>query len=172
MGSGVMLSGAAALVEPRFDVPAPAWLRQPHDLAESDPAPEASIATRHAPTSSDRLAADQPRRPTSGPSAIATATAAVEIAAGVWGRALSIAIVSPRTARTRAITPSLLELAGRAMARRGEVVFDLEVDAGGALALLPCAAFNVLIGSPDQATWIYALQLLRAQFHGHTLPPP
>ena len=95
---------------------------------------------------------------TSGPAAIATATAAVEIAAGVWGRALSLAIVSPQTTRTRAITPSLLELAGRALARRGQVVFDLEVDAGGALALLPCAAFNVLIGSPDPATWIYALQ--------------
>ena len=66
----------------------------------------------------------------SGPAAIATATAAVEIAAGVWGRALSLAIVSPQTTRTRAITPSLLELAGRALARRGQVVFDLEVDAG------------------------------------------
>ena len=128
-----------------------------HDLAESDP-PRREYRDTSRTYTSDRLAAISAAS-ASGPSAIATATAAVEIAAGVWGRALSIAIVSPRTARTRAITPSLLELAGRAMARRGEVVFDLEVDAGGALALLPCAAFNVLIGSPDQATWIYALQL-------------
>ena len=95
---------------------------------------------------------------TAGPAAIATATAAVEIAAGIWGRALSLAIVSPQTARTRAITPSLLELAGRALARRGQVVFDLEIGVRGELALIPCAASNVLIGSPDPATWIYSLQ--------------
>ena len=94
----------------------------------------------------------------SGPAAVATATAAVEIAAGVWGRALSLAIVTPQTARTRAISPAVLELAGRSLARRGQVVFDLEVDAGGDLVLLPCAASNVLIGSPDPATWIYSLQ--------------
>ena len=94
----------------------------------------------------------------SGPAAIATATACIETCAGIWGRALSLAIVSPQTERTKAITPGVLELAGRALARRGELVFDLEVDAGGALVLLPCAASNVLIGSPDPATWIYALQ--------------
>ena len=106
---------------------------------------------------SDRLAAITAAY-ASGPASIATATAAVEIAAGVWGRALSLAIVTPQNARTRAITPAVLELAGRALARRGQVVFDLEVDAGGDLALIPCAASNVLIGSPDPATWIYSLQ--------------
>ena len=40
----------------------------------------------------------------------------------------------------------------------GQVVFDLEVDAGGALALIPCAAATVLLGSPDPASWIYSLQ--------------
>ena len=96
---------------------------------------------------------------TSGPAAIATATAAIETAAGVWGRALALATVSPQTPRTRAITPSLLELTGRALARRGQVVFDLEVDAGGDLAMLPCAASSVLIGTADPRTWIYTLQL-------------
>ena len=67
--------------------------------------------------------------------------------------------MTPQTARTRAISPSRARAGWPfAIARRGQLVFDLEVDAGGALALLPCAAFNVLIGSPDPATWIYALQ--------------
>ena len=94
----------------------------------------------------------------SGPAAVATATAAVEIAAGVWSRALALATVTPQTDRTRAITPAVLELAGRTLARRGQVVFDLEIDAGGNLALLPCASSSVLIGSPDPRTWIYQLQ--------------
>ena len=72
----------------------------------------------------------------SGTAAVATAVAAVEIAAGVWSRALALATVTPQTDRTRAITPAILELAGRTLARRGQVVFDLEVDAGGALALI------------------------------------
>ena len=96
---------------------------------------------------------------TSGPAAIATATAAIETAAGVWGRALSLATVSPQTPRTRAITPALLELAGRALARRGQVVFDLEVDAGGDLVLLPCASAAVLMGTADPRTWIYSLMV-------------
>ena len=94
----------------------------------------------------------------SGPGAVATAVAAVEIAAGLWSRALALATVTPQNARTRAITPAILELAGRSLARRGQVVFDLEVDAGGALALIPCAAATVLLGSPDPASWIYSLQ--------------
>ena len=117
------------------------------------PAREYRDTTRSYTT--DRIAA---LTSTSGPAAIATAVAAVEIAAGVWGRALSLANVLPDTPRTRAITPSLLELVGRALARRGDVVFDLEVDAGGDLALIPCASSCVLVGSPDPRTWIYSLQ--------------
>ena len=121
------------------------------------PAREYRAATPRTYTT-DRVAA-LTAASTSGPAAIATATAAVEIAAGVWGRALSLANVSPQTARTRAITPGLLELTGRALARRGQVVFDLEVDAGGDLALLPCAASSVLIGSADPRTWVYVLSV-------------
>ena len=95
----------------------------------------------------------------SGPSAVATAVAAVEIAAGLWGRALSLAAVEPKNQRTRAITPSLLELAGRALARRGQVVFDLEIDPDGDLAFIPCASVNVLSGSENPSTWIYSLQM-------------
>ena len=107
---------------------------------------------------SDRLAAISASY-ASGPAAIATATAAVEIAAGVWGRALSLATVDPQTPRTRGITPAMLELTGRALARRGQVVFDLEVGAGGDLVLLPCASACVLIGTADPRTWIYSLMV-------------
>ena len=99
-----------------------------------DPSPRARIArpTRTAPIRPIAVGALMASS-ASGPGAVATAVAAVEIAAGLWSRALALATVTPQTARTRAITPAILELAGRSLARRGQVVFDLEVDAGGAL---------------------------------------
>ena len=54
-----------------------------------------------------------------GADAIATGVAAVEIASGFYGRDLAMAEVSPRNARTAAITPSWLSLAGRELARSG-----------------------------------------------------
>ena len=93
-----------------------------------------------------------------GGGGVATATAAVETAAGLWGRALALANVEPKNRRTAAITPSFLELAGRELGRRGELVCDIDVDAGG-VRLFPAASSYVVIGGHDPATWIYTLTL-------------
>ena len=89
---------------------------------------------------------------------VGTATAAVEIGAGLWGRALSLADVSPRSSRTAAITPEFLELAGRELGRRGELVCDIDV-AGGRVHLFPASSSYVVIGGHRPDSWIYTLTL-------------
>ena len=64
-----------------------------------------------------------------GNDAIATSVAAVEVAAGFYGRDLALAEVSPRNSRTRSITPSWLALAGRELARCGSFRCDIQVRA-------------------------------------------
>ena len=92
-----------------------------------------------------------------GGSAVGEATAAVEIGSSLWGRALALADVSPRSSRTAAITPSLLELAGRELGRRGELVFDIDTS-GGRVELHP-ASHAYLTGGHRPDEWIYTLTL-------------
>lgn len=92
-------------------------------------------------------------------SALATATAAVESASGWWGRALALAAVEPRSRRTAALTPSLLELIGRELGRRGEIIFDLHVSPGGVVRMLPASASYVVVGGADPREWGYTLTL-------------
>ena len=87
---------------------------------------------------------------------MAQATAAVETAAGLWARALSLAVVEPQSRRTRALTPSLLAMVGRALCRHGEITYLLEV-AGGRVMMLPASAAYVTTGSGDRRTWIYTV---------------
>ena len=93
-----------------------------------------------------------------GGGGVATATAAVETAAGLWGRALALADVTPRSSRTAAITPSFLELAGRELGRRGELVCDMDVDAAG-VRLFPAASSYVVIGGHRPEEWVYTMTL-------------
>ena len=86
---------------------------------------------------------------------VAAATAAVETAAGMWARGLSLATVEPRTRRTAAITPQMLAMVGRALCRSGEIVFDLDVS-GGMMRMLPASAAYV-VGSGDRRTWLYTV---------------
>ena len=88
---------------------------------------------------------------------VATGTAAVETAAGMWARALALADVQPRNRRTAAITPSMLAMIGRALCRSGEIVFDLDVSPGGRLSMLPASAAYVTTGTGDRRTWIYTV---------------
>ena len=60
------------------------------------------------------------------------------------------------TRRTAALTPSVLAMIGRALARHGEIVFDLEVS-GGRLRMLPASASYVTVGNGDPRTWIYTV---------------
>ena len=66
--------------------------------------------------------------------------------------------MTPRSSRTAAITPSFLELAGRELGRRGELVCDMDVDAGG-VRLFPAASSSVVIGGHRPEEWIYTLTL-------------
>ncbi len=87
--------------------------------------------------------------------AVAAATAAVETCAGLWARSLALADVQPSRARA-VLTPSVLALIGRSLARSGEIVFDLEVSAGR-LTLLPASSAYITVGSGDRATWVYTI---------------
>ena len=93
-----------------------------------------------------------------GADAIATGVAAVEIASGFYGRDLSLAEVSPRNARTAAVTPGWLSLAGRSLARDGSFRCDIEVR-GGRVALVPASSAYAVQGTSDPATWIWILTL-------------
>ncbi len=93
-----------------------------------------------------------------GGAGVASATAAVETAAGLWARGLALATVEPMSRRTAALRPSLLALIGRALCRHGEVVFDLRV-AGGRVELLPASSAYVVQGGPRPSTWLYTVTL-------------
>ena len=55
-----------------------------------------------------------------GGAAVASAVAAGETCAGLWGRGLALADVQPRNRRTAGLTPAYMELIGRQLARRGQ----------------------------------------------------
>ena len=87
---------------------------------------------------------------------LATATAAVEVAAGWWMRGLALADVQPRSVRTRALTRGTLAMIGRALCRSGEIVLDLRFE-GGRLTMLPASSAYVVRGTGDRRTWIYTV---------------
>ena len=92
----------------------------------------------------------------SGTASDIMAVAAVETAAGLWGRAFASAKVEPDGNRqTAGITPSVLEMIGRQLIRRGEVVFQIVVSAG-AVRLIPAASFSVM-GGPEG--WTYEIHV-------------
>ena len=84
-----------------------------------------------------------------GTTADASATAALEAAAGQYARAFAVAEVTPATPATAALTPALLALMARDLIRRGEFVHAIEVGRDG-VRLLPagrvgtCAAGGTL----------------------------
>lgn len=96
---------------------------------------------------------------------VASATAAVETAAGLWARALSLASVAPDNRHTASLTPSLLAMIGRSLCRSGEIVFDLEVERGQ-LMMRPASAAHVTAGSGDPASWRYAVTVAGPGYSG------
>ena len=85
--------------------------------------------------------------------AFPTATAALESCAGFAGRAFASAEVEAPAMYSHALDPSCLALIGRALIRRGEVVFLIRTE-GGVLRLLPCESHDI-DGGPDPSTWEY-----------------
>ena len=86
--------------------------------------------------------------------AFPTAVGALEAASGLVSRAFATAMVeSTATPVLRALTPSCLALIGRALIRRGEIVFYID-SSMGRIDLLPCQSHDV-DGGPNPATWTY-----------------
>ena len=81
------------------------------------------------------------------------ATAALEMGASRWARALASARVSDP-----AITPALLGDIGRNLCTRGEVVYDLRVDPVRGLQFIPACDWTVY-GGADRSSWWYRLTL-------------
>ena len=93
-------------------------------------------------------------------------TAFREIAAGLWGRTLASATITPDTPATRALTPAVLESIGRSLLDPGEAVYEIVV-ADGAVTLRPASAF-VVTGTLD---WTYEITLAGPTGHvERTLP--
>ena len=88
----------------------------------------------------------------------ASATAALEAAAGSYMRAFAIAEVQPATPATAALTPGLLALMARDLIRRGEFVHVIAVDAAGMVTLMPAGSWDVR-GGWNPADWFYRLDL-------------
>ena len=89
--------------------------------------------------------------------ALPSATSALESCAGLVGRGFMASEVAGRPALVDAITPPVMELIGRSLIRRGEVVFLIDTT-GGRLQLLPAETHDVT-GEPRPESWEYRLTL-------------
>ena len=79
--------------------------------------------------------------------------AVLEIAAGLYGRAFTVAEVTPQSASTRGLTPSVLEIIGRELISSGELVLVPEFGPSG-MELLPASDWYVT-GGPNPSSWRY-----------------
>ena len=87
--------------------------------------------------------------------AIPHATAALEACVGLVGRSFAAAEVQARPILAEALPPDCLEMVGRSLIRRGELVLLIDT-AGGELTLTPAATVTVY-GGPNPAEWLYTL---------------
>ena len=87
--------------------------------------------------------------------AFPTATAALEACAGLVGRSFAAADVSGPELITGALDPSLLNLIGRALIRKGEILLGIYVDETG-VQLRPAASHDVQ-GGYMPGSWEYRL---------------
>lgn len=87
----------------------------------------------------------------------AESSLALEIASGLWGRALAMAAVLDGGIAGNALTAGVMALVGRELCRRGEVVLVIGVEAG-AVTLTPACDWLVG-GGPSRGTWSYQASL-------------
>ena len=90
--------------------------------------------------------------------AFPTATAALEACAGFVGRSFAGAVVKSDSGVGRLLDPPLLSMVGRALIRRGEIVFYIDSSLDGGVALLPCESYDV-DGGPNPNSWTYRCTL-------------
>ena len=88
-------------------------------------------------------------------SASVGATAGLEAASGLIGRAFASADVVAAPYAKNVLTPDVLTLTARQLIRRGEIVFLIEV-VDGELSLIPAASHDV-DGGPRPSTWRYRI---------------
>ena len=81
------------------------------------------------------------------------ATGAVQSAAGLWARCLSVA-----TSDLESVTPEVLGAIGFDLAVVGEHVSVLQVDGSARVSLLRAASWNIS-GGPDPRYWMYDVSL-------------
>ena len=89
------------------------------------------------------------------------ATGAVQGAAGLWARCLSVA-----TSDLEAVTPEVLGAIGFDLAVVGEHVSVLQVDGSGRVSLLRAASWNIS-GGADPADVAVRRELERSDRHAH-----
>ena len=83
--------------------------------------------------------------------------AAVEAAAGIWSRAFASAAVENAPADVAAaVSPDVLGMIGRQLIRAGEIVFAIDLSAGG-LRLSPSSSCNMQGLTSDPSGWTYEL---------------
>ena len=97
----------------------------------------------------------QARGRTAG-AALVSETGALESAAGLVGRAFMACEVVGAAEYTAALTPQILEMIGRGLVRRGDLVFYLDTSDG--LTLLPAQTHSV-DGSAMPSSWTYDVSL-------------
>ena len=95
-----------------------------------------------------------------GYAASAAATAALEVAAGLWARAFQGASVTPMNMRTAPLTAAIRGHVGRWLLRRGEAVLLIEWAPSG-LSVRPAASWDIS-GGASEASWTYRLDLFGA----------
>ena len=83
------------------------------------------------------------------------ALALAEACAGLWERAISSATVQPDSIALRSVSPSVLALAGRALAATGNAIFGIMVDTDG-VTLIPASQWSIA-GDAPESEWRYRL---------------
>ena len=106
----------------------------------------------------DSVIAELQRRAAGGSSGDPSLCAAVQSAAGIWGRSFAAAAVSPASGTAAAVTPAILHMIGRDLVLQGQSVMQFGVMPGGPMLRRP-AEYD-LTGSPDPATWAYRLRYI------------
>ena len=92
-----------------------------------------------------------------GTNADVGALAVLETASGLYGRAFSLADVTPASRRTLGLTPGVLEMLARALIRSGELVLVPEIGPRG-VDLLPASSWDVT-GGANPRSWNYRVTL-------------
>lgn len=92
-----------------------------------------------------------------GSFAAPAATGALEACSSIVARCFAAADVQGPEHLTRALTPAVLSMIGRALIRSGEILYAIDTE-GGRFSLLPCSSFDVSGGAFPES-WRYRLSL-------------